>query len=293
MSFADMLAAAIRAKNSRVCVGLDPRMDCLPPEIQGDPGARVFEFCSRICDAVAPFAVAVKPQSAYFEALGPEGVKALWQVIDHAREQGLAVILDAKRNDIGSTAEAYVKSCLGLFGGAKMPRVDAVTVNAYLGIDGVRPFIQAAYEHGTGLYVLVKTSNPSSGDLQDMRLEGGKAVYEHLADLVAKWGDDLVGECGYSSVGAVVGATYPKQLANLRRAMPRTPFLVPGYGHQGGTATDAAPAFGDDGRGAVVNSSRGIIQAWQSSAVSGGDFAAAAAAAAKVMRDDLNSAGAC
>ena len=285
-NFADRLADAIRQKDSRVCVGLDPRLDLLPDLVGSAPLDRVEEFCRTICEAAAPHAVAVKPQSAYFEALAPDGLACMWRVIRRARELGLLVILDAKRSDIGSTAEAYAGACLGLHEGQTEPLTDAVTVNAYLGADGVRPFVEAAARHGTGLFVLVKTSNPSSGDLQDLRLESGLTVYQHMADLVAEWGSGLIGASGYSSVGAVVGATYPEQLRELRGRVPTVPFLIPGYGHQGGTAADAAPGFDAQGLGAVVNSSRGIIYAHNDSGL---PYAEAAAQAAREMRDALNS----
>lgn len=285
-NFADRLAAAMRQKASCVCVGLDPRLALLPPTKATEPLARVEEFCCALCDATAPYAVAVKPQSAYFEALAPEGLACLWRVIRYARSRGLLVVLDAKRNDIGSTAEAYAQACLGLFGGDE-PLADAVTVNAYLGADGVQPFVDAAARHGTGLFVLVKTSNPSSGDLQDLTLESGLSVYQHMADLVAYWGHDLIGECGYSSVGAVVGATYPEQLSELRGRVPTVPFLVPGYGHQGGTATDVAHGFDAHGLGALVNSARGIIYAYKDRDL---PFAEAAAQATQEMQAALNAA---
>lgn len=286
-NFADRLAAAIRQKDSRVCVGLDPRLDLLPRLGVEEPLARVEEFCSAICEATAPYAACVKPQSAYFEALAPDGLACLWRVIRYARSLGLLVILDAKRNDIGSTAEAYTQASLGLHEGQAEPLADAVTVNAYLGSDGVQPFVDAAARYGTGLYVLVKTSNPGSGELQDLTLESGLTVYQHMADLVAYWGREVVGESGYSSVGAVVGATYPEQLSELRRRVPTVPFLVPGYGHQGGTAADVVRGLDKQGFGAVVNSSRGLIYAYKDSGL---PFAEAAAQATQEMQAALNAA---
>ncbi|NPV45416.1 MAG: orotidine-5'-phosphate decarboxylase [Armatimonadetes bacterium] len=286
-NFADRLAEAIRQKDSRVCVGLDPRLDLLPELPATSATSRVEAFCCAICTAVAPYTVAVKPQSAYFEALAPDGLACMWRVIRFARELGLLVIVDAKRNDIGSTAEAYVQACLGLHAGSAEPLADAVTVNAYLGADGVRPFVEAAATYGTGAFVLVKTSNPSSGDLQDLRLDSGLTVYQHMADLVAQWGRGLVGQSGYSSVGAVVGATYPEQLRELRQRVPTVPFLVPGYGHQGATADDVAGGFDVAGLGAIVNSSRGIIYAYRERELDPGE---AAAQAAEEMRLALNAA---
>lgn len=284
--FADRLAAAVRDKGSRLCVGLDPRLDLLPPELTGGTLERVERFCCALCEATAPYAVAIKPQAAYFEALAPEGLACMWRVIRYAKTLGLLVVVDAKRNDIGSTAQAYARACLGLHEGQTEPAADAVTVNAYLGSDGVKPFINLAQQHGTGLFVLVKTSNASSGELQDLQLASGLTVYQHMADLVAKWGQELIGEAGYSSVGAVVGGTYPEQLAELRRHLPTVPFLVPGYGHQGGTAADIVAAFDEAGLGAIVNSARAINYAWQKSEL---PYAAAAAQAAQAARDDVNS----
>jgi len=291
--FADRLWEAVRRKNSRLCVGLDPRLDLLPPDLPDcgcDPVKRVESFCFNICVATEPYAAAVKPQAAYFEALGAEGMALLERVMCFARELGLLVILDAKRNDIGSTAQAYADAYLGPRppgNGPCLRAADAITVNGYLGYDGIEPFVNKAYEHGTGLFILVKTSNPGSGQLQDLKLESGLTVYQHMADLVAQWGQDLVGASGYSSVGAVVGATYPEQLRELRARVPQTPFLVPGYGHQGATAADVAAAFDDHGFGALVNSSRGIIYAYRKRE---GSFTAAAAEAAQEARDELNGA---
>ncbi|MEI6499423.1 MAG: orotidine-5'-phosphate decarboxylase [Armatimonadota bacterium] len=286
-NFADRVAAAIREKDSRLCVGLDPRVELLPPGLEGTPARQVERFCFELCLAVAPFAVAVKPQSAYFEALGSDGVAVLERVCCFAREIGLLVVLDAKRNDIGSTAEAYAQAYLSGRCCRKHPLADAITVNGYLGSDGVKPFIELSKRQGTGLFVLVKTSNPGSGELQDLKLESGLTVYQQMADLVAQWGQDLIGEGGYSSVGAVVGATYPAQLDELRRRVPTVPFLVPGYGHQGGTAVDLSGAFDAQGLGAIVNSARAINYAFKDCNL---PFAAAAAQAAQAARDDINGA---
>ena len=288
-NFADRLCATIQDKDSRVCVGLDPRLDRLPPHLreQNDTPAQVVQqFCCEIVDAVAEYSVAVKLQAAYFEILKSEGLRVLWSVADYARQQGLLVIIDGKRNDIGSTAQAYAEAYLH---GERA--ADAITVNPYLGIDGVKPFIDAAAETGRGLFILVKTSNPSSGELQDLPVQtasGEKLVYQHIADLVAEWGKSLIGECGYSSVGAVVGATYPQQLAELRGRLPQVPFLIPGYGAQGATAEDIAPAFDDEGVGAIVNSSRGIIFAYERLEQPSERFATAAAQAAAQMKQEIN-----
>ncbi len=287
LQFPDRLAAATAARNSRVCVGLDPRPDLLPSTLSQttDILDSVVKFCCGIIDATADYAVCVKPQAAYFEALAPDGLAAMWQVIAYAEKQELLVILDAKRSDISSTAEAYARACFGKHHQGAVAGADAVTVNPYLGSDGVEPFINMADEVGGGIFVLVKTSNPSSGELQDLETASG-TIYETVARLVNDWGASRIGECGYSSVGAVVGATYPQQLGELRKLMPHSIFLVPGYGAQGGGAHDVAGAFDKDGLGAVVNSSRGIIYAYRET---GGDYQKAAGDAARAMRDDLNS----
>jgi orotidine-5'-phosphate decarboxylase len=285
-NFADRVAAAIRDKNSRLCVGLDPRTDLLPPGLEGTHAQQVERFCFELCLAVEPYAVAVKPQSAYFEMLGSAGIACLERVCCFAREIGLLVVLDAKRNDIGSTAAAYASAYLSGHCCRQHPLADAITVNGYLGSDGVKPFIEMSKRQGTGLFVLVKTSNPGSGELQDLKLESGLSVYQQMGDLVAQWGQELIGESGYSSVGAVVGATYPEQLAELRQRMPSVPFLVPGYGHQGGTAADLAGAFDAQGLGAIVNSARAINYAFKDSGL---PYQEAAAQAAQAARDDINS----
>ncbi len=262
--FGDELAIAVERKTSPVVVGLDPRWDQLPAALAGDENpdyarrAQAYEqFCCEVVDVVAPLVPAVKPQAAFFEECGPAGMLALANVIAHAQKQGLLVILDAKRNDIGSTAEAYARGILGR-NGASAWGADAVTVSPYLGADSLEPFVNIAKERGAGVFVLVKTSNPGSHMLQDQPLADGP-LYRRVATFVEDQAAHSRGERGYGIVGAVVGATYPKQLAELRTAMPQTWFLVPGFGSQGGTAQDVAPAFDQRGLGAVVNSSRGIL----------------------------------
>lgn len=305
MNFADRLVAACRDKQSVLVVGLDPRWASLPPSLQelavkangltAQAAALAFHLFGRaIIDAVADVAVAVKPQFAFYEQYGPWGMHSLLQTVEYARSQGLLVIGDAKRGDIGSTAEAYAEAYLGGLSGQNEPSfsmsLDALTVNAYLGSDGVLPFVKAAAKTDSGIFALVKTSNPSSGEIQD-RLVDDEPVHSLMARQVNAWGEPLIGESGYSSVGAVVGATYPAEAAELRKLMPRNIFLVPGYGAQGGTAADVVPAFNADGLGAVVNSSRGIIFAYQKSAEYGPDrYADAARAAALAARDDINGA---
>jgi orotidine-5'-phosphate decarboxylase len=250
--FADRLADAVRAKKTPLCVGLDPRFEMLPAAMRGrDPAAAYEEFCLRVLDIVAPLVGVVKPQSAFFEAYGPAGFAALKSVMQRAKRLGLVTILDAKRGDIASTATAYAEAAFGAFD------ADALTVNPYLGRDSVEPFLHAARRDGRGLFVLVRTSNPGAGQFQDLVCDG-RPVYRHAADAVAAWGRENLGTCGYGDVGAVVGATHPAELAELRDALPHTWLLIPGYGAQGGSAADVMKGVRPDGLGAVINSSRGI-----------------------------------
>jgi orotidine-5'-phosphate decarboxylase len=267
--FADRLTAACRARGNALCVGLDPRWDALPSDLRTRHAdgtlagvARAFEeFCLRVVDLVAPLVPIVKPQAAFFEMCGPEGMLALQRVLRRARERGLLTILDGKRNDIASTAAAYADAALGgvAIGGSTHPvwDADALTVNPYLGRDAVEPFLASARRSGRGVFILVRTSNPGAGQFQDLDCRG-KPLYLHVAEAVRSWARESLGRCGLGDAGAVVGATYPDELAVLRRAMPEVPILVPGYGAQGGRAADVAVAFRPDGTGAVVNSSRGI-----------------------------------
>jgi orotidine-5'-phosphate decarboxylase len=288
-------------------VGIDPILDRLPAELartaldrHGDTPLAVamafLEFGRGIVDAVAPYAAVIKPQAAFFEALGPPGMYALEALIAYARQQSLLVIEDAKRGDIGSTAEAYAQGHLGrtaLIGGGTAAGFgpDALTVHPYLGRDGILPFIRACVANGKGIFVLVRTSNPSAGDLQDLEV-GGEPVYLRIARLLATLSEGLTGSRGYSPVGAVVGATYPAQAAKVREILPHSWFLVPGYGAQGATAQDTLANFDAQGYGAVVNSAREIIfahqAAWARERALG--YQAAAEEAARRMRDDLNSA---
>ena len=264
-SFADRLAAAVRRCRNPVLVGLDPRAENLPAGILADwknadavTTATAFgRFCREVIDVVAPLVPAVKPQMAFFEQIGPAGMTVLAEVIAYAQQKGLIVILDGKRNDIGSTAAAYAQGMLGA-GGQSPWGADALTVSPYLGDDSLRPFIDVAVERAAGVFVLVKTSNPGGTMFQDL-VADGKPLYRHVAEYVESQAAATVGDCGYGAVGAVVGATYPAQLAELRTTMPHTIFLVPGFGSQGGTARDVAAAFDSAGCGAVVNNSRGII----------------------------------
>ncbi len=274
MHYADRLQERIQ-KTSPVCVGLDPMLDKLPDGVTKDV-AGATTFCKGIIDAVKDSACAVKPQLAYFELLGWEGMKALFEVAAYAQKQGLIVIADGKRNDIGSTCDAYADAYVG----ADKP-FDALTITPYLGSDGVKPFIKRCVANGKGIYVLVKTSNESSGELQDLPA-GDESVHEHLAQLVESWAAQEIGVSNLSCVGAVVGATYPEELKYLRTLMPHVPFLIPGYGAQGGTAEDAKFGFLPDGNGAIVNSARGIIYASAKS-----DWKDAAAKAAETMAEEL------
>jgi orotidine-5'-phosphate decarboxylase len=296
-SFAARLARQVRATRSAVCVGLDPRWEQLPPVLQSDdsPAGRAAayeQFCRSIIDVVAGSVPAVKPQLAFFEQLGPAGLIALRRIVAHATAQNLLVILDAKRHDIGTTAEAYADAYLGT-GQQSAWGGDALTVGPYLGADTLQPFIDVCDRRAAGIFVLVKTSNPGSGFLQDRRSDG-TSVYEVVADAVqrcsAERSDDRGAE-GYGPVGAVVGATYPQQLADLRQRMPAAWLLVPGYGAQGGGANDCAAAFDAQGLGAIVNNSRGIIFAFRSAEYQHlGDWQLAVAEATRRMNDDLREA---
>ena len=263
-SFGDRLAAAVRKCGNPVLVGLDPRAESLPdglrPEARADRAtvaAAYRHFCCGIVDVVAGLVPAVKPQAAFFEQLGPAGVAAMGEVIDYARRKGLLVILDGKRNDIGTTAAAYADGYLGP--GEQSPwGADALTVSPYLGDDSLQPFVEVAGQRAAGIFVLVKTSNPGGGMFQDLVAEG-LPLYRHVAQYVEQKARATMGAEGYGLVGAVVGATYPEQLAELRQEMPHTWILVPGFGSQGGTARDCAAGFDSRGLGAIVNNSRGII----------------------------------
>ncbi|MHC4878515.1 MAG: orotidine-5'-phosphate decarboxylase [Planctomycetota bacterium] len=272
--FADRLHAAVRRCQTPSLVGLDPRFDQLPRAIIDAAAERTTsdfeakasafeEFCSRIIDVIAPLVPAVKPQAAFFEQLGPAGCAALQRVIHKARSAGLLVICDAKRGDIGSTAEAYADAYLaGESADAAPWGADALTVNPYLGADTLQPFVRTAAERGAGIYVLVRTSNPGAATFQDRTTDGTK-LYQHVAATVEALNAETLGESGFGIVGAVVGATYPAELTELREQMPNTPFLVPGYGSQGAGAADVAGGFRADGLGALINSSRGINFAWR------------------------------
>jgi orotidine-5'-phosphate decarboxylase len=282
--FADRLTGAVEQKRTQLVVGLDPVVEQLPRELrrQAEAGraeaASVFvRFCCGIVDAVASHAVAVKPQSAFFEALGSAGVRAFEEVCAYARAADLLVIADAKRGDIGSTARAYAAAFVEPRG-AEPPLADAVTLSPYLGGDSLEPFLTACRQHGAGIFCLVKTSNPGGADVQDVTLAGGGRLWEHVAGLVHDWGDDLLGDSGLSAVGAVVGATFPREVAEARSLLPQAVLLLPGIGAQGGAPADIAPAFAAGPAGALVSASRSVIYAVGNG---GGDYRAAAGAEAE------------
>lgn len=310
-SFADRLFSAVRQKESALVVGIDPEPEKIPPQLFGGKGSarrRVAEgvrrFSLAILEAVHDVATAVKPQLAHFERLGFEGLAAYEEVVERARALGLLVIADGKRGDIGSTAEQYAAAYLGgplVIGDAgeadllaeadaEGPKADALTVNPYLGSDGIEPFL-ARTEHGKGVFLLAKTSNPSSSELQDLVVgpAGGEGRGRKVYEVVGEWAERRcasgAGSSGYGSVGIVVGATHPRELSALRAALPHVPFLVPGVGAQGGTAEDVAGAFDRRGLGAVVNASRSILYAYLSDP--GSSFEAAARRAARALRDAL------
>jgi len=259
-NFADRLLQDIRSKDSRCIVGLDPRTDQMPAFISRESAcATITEFHELVLDAVADLVPAVKPQLAFFEQYGVAGMQAFENTVHAAKKRGLLVIADAKRNDISSTAEAYANAYLS----PDAFDCDALTVTPYLGRDSLTPFTEACRKHAKGLFVVLKTSNPGSKDFQDQPLvEDGRPLYEKIAAVLNKLGRDLTGESGYSSLGAVIGATFPEEAARLRTLMPQALILVPGYGAQGGSAKAAAECFNDDGLGAIVSSSRGITYAF-------------------------------
>jgi orotidine-5'-phosphate decarboxylase len=289
-TFADRLAETVERKRSQLVVGLDPRLDLLPVELRGeavlgrDAAANVVaRFCCGIVDAVSPYVVAVKPQVAFFEALGSDGIAALERVCGYARAAGVLVIADGKRGDIGSTARAYAAAYLEPRD-EEAPLADALTVNTYLGGDSVEPFLQACRLHGAGIFCLVRTSNAGANDVQELTLSDGRRVWQQVAELVSGWGADLVGERGLSSVGAVVGATVPRAVAEARRLLPRSVLLLPGVGAQGAGPADVARAFTSGPASALVTASRSVIFAYRGG---GSDWRAAAGAEAARLRTDV------
>ena len=286
--FFDRLEARRRELKTVLCVGIDPRLDRMPADItagrEGDVEAILTRFGTEIHEVAAPHAACFKPQIAFFEAHGLAGLRAFAAILAEARRLDVPVIGDAKRGDIGSTASAYAKAFLAPGGELE---VDALTINPYLGADSLEPFVETAAAHGKGLYVLVRTSNPGGADLQELQV-GDDRIFERVAAMVRDLGASHLSEdAKLSCVGAVVGATSPEALASLRGQMPDTPFLIPGYGAQGGTAADVAAGYRADGSGAVVNASRSINYP----AAADGDWRAAVESAAKAAREDLHDAG--
>ena len=288
--FGDRLADAVERKRSQLVVGLDPQVDLLPVELRGDVhlgrehAAEAFgRFCRGVIDAVAPYVVAVKPQSAFFEELGADGVRALEEVCAYARQAGLLVILDAKRGDIGSTSRAYAAAFLEPRG-QQGPLADALTVNPYLGRDAVEPMLAACKRDGAGIFCVVKTSNAGSAEVQDAILTDGKPLWQHVSRLVREWGEDIVGARGLSSVGAVIGATHPRAVGEARRLLPQSILLLPGVGAQGATPADVARAFTSGPASALVTVSRALIYAFR---VDGGEWRAAAGAEAARLRGEV------
>ncbi len=297
----DRLIEKIKETGNPSVVGLDPKLDYVPAylrkKFQDEDGCTlqaaaraIFAFNKAIINEICDIVPAIKPQAAYYEMYGYNGVKTLEDTIRYAKSKGMFVITDGKRNDIGATMTAYTAAHLGSvtvgeneiepFG------ADALTVNGYLGSDGINPLLDVCKAKDKGIFVLVKTSNPSSGELQDQLMDG-VPLYARMGDLCEKWGADQIGKYGYSAVGAVVGATYPAQLKELRERLPHTFFLVPGYGAQGGGAEGVAQAFDANGLGGIVNSSRGIMCAYQKEGCDEQDFAKAARREAIRMRDDI------
>jgi orotidine-5'-phosphate decarboxylase len=268
-TFADRLAEAVGERRSQLVVGLDPRLDLLPLELRGDahvgrPAAAeaTARFCCGIIDAVAPHCVAVKPQLAFFEVLGADGIAAFERVAAYARSAGLLVIVDGKRGDIGSTARAYADAYLEP-GSRGAPIADALTVNTYLGRDSLEPFVAACRRGGGGLFCLVKTSNAGGVDVQDLALSDGRPLWKQVALLVNELGEEVVGDCGLSSIGAVVGATYPRTIAEARKLLPQAILLLPGVGAQGATPADIARAFTSGPASALVAASRSVMYAFR------------------------------
>lgn len=299
MSF-DVLQEKIIEKRNPTVAGLDPRPEQIPPHLLKDAYDRlgetlaggaeaVWQFNKGLIDALCGVVPAVKPQAAYYERLGWRGMEVMERTIAYAQEKGLFVIADIKRGDIGSTAQAYSDGWLGTtkVGGAELPvfNADCATLNGYMGSDSINPFLETCRAQDKCVFVLAKTSNPGSGELQDL-LIGEDQVYKVMGSLIEKLGGDT-GRYGYTPAGAVVGATWPEQMKELRARLPRTFFLVPGYGAQGGTAEDVKYAFDAQGHGAIVNASRSIMCAWQKTGKEGRDYQEAARNAAVAMRDDI------
>ena len=300
MSFDRLIEKIVKTQNPTV-VGLDSKLEYIPEYIKEKKFAKygktlegaakaILTFNKKIIDEIYDIVPAIKPQAAYYEMYGWQGVKTLYKTIEYAKSKGMYVITDGKRNDIGATMEAYSTAHLGItdIDGemAEAFGADALTVNGYLGTDGISPLLEQCKNRDKGIFVLVKTSNKSSGELQD-KLIGDKTVYNVMGDMCEQWGAEAMGKYGYSSVGAVVGATYPEQLAEMRAALPHTFFLVPGYGAQGGGAEGVAKGFDKNGLGAIVNSSRAVMCAYKKEGCDETEFAKAARREAIRMKEDI------
>ena len=301
MSF-DRLQDLIKEKKNPTVAGLDPKPEYVPAHILKESLAKygeslegaadaIFQFNKGLIDALCDIVPAVKPQAAYYERLGWQGMKVMDETIRYAQSKGMFVMADVKRGDIGSTAQAYSDAWIGKtqVGDSALPafNADCLTINGYMGSDTITPFLETCRAEDKCLFTLVKTSNPSSGDLQDMAVADSRVVYQVVGDLNESLGKDAIGKYGYTPCGAVVGATYPAELNSLRKRLEHTFFLVPGYGAQGGTAEDVSNAFDKDGHGAIVNASRSIMCAWKKTGHDGLDFADASRNAAIAMRDDI------
>jgi len=306
MNAIDNLIQKIKDTNNPTVMGLDPRYEMIPEvvrnkypnDLEGVSKA-ILEYNKELIDNTYDIIPAIKPQLAFYEMFGIEGMKAFKETCRYAKEKGMIVIADAKRGDIGSTAKGYSNAYLGetKIGEENISvfdNIDFLTVNPYLGVDSITPFVEDCIRYNKGIFVLVKTSNPSSGELQDLKLENGEKVYEHVATLVEKWGEEIRGKNGYSSVAAVVGATYPEQLKEIREKAPHTYFLIPGYGAQGGKAGDIALGFDSNCLGGIVNASRSLMCAYKSDLwkdkFAQEDYGKATRAEAIRMRDELNEA---
>lgn len=304
MNAIDNLIEKIKETNSPIVMGLDPRYEMIPEivrkkytnDLEGISKA-ILEYNKELIDNTYDIIPAIKPQLAFYEMFGIEGMKAFKETCEYAKEKGMIVIADAKRGDIGSTAKGYSNAYLGktIIGKEEIEvfkNIDFLTVNPYMGVDSIKPFIEDCIKYDKGIFVLVKTSNPSSGELQDLKLENGQTVYEHVAELVEEWGKEIRGKYNYSSVAAVVGATYPKQLEEIRQKAPHTYFLIPGYGAQGGKAEDIALGFDANGLGGIVNASRSLMCAYKAEEwkekYSEEEYGKATRAEAIKMKDELN-----
>jgi len=301
MNFSDRLIKAIDDKQNPSCVGLDQRILDIPEEIRKEAEKKygnnfqgisyaIVEFNKRIIDSIKDIVPVVKPQISFYECYGSQGMEAFIKTINYAKKSKLIVIADVKRNDIGSTAEAYAYGFLGhvpMLDGTKSVSIDAdsITVNPYLGSDGIRPFVEACKDFEKGIFILCKTSNPSSSEIQDKIVEG-KSIYEIVAEMINNLSKGTQGNSGYNSIGAVVGATYPEQAKKIRSIIPKSFFLVPGYGAQGGSAKNTTSCFNNDGYGAIINSSRDIIFAYKK--IPNKKFDEASRIAAEKMKEDIS-----